>query len=1328
MAGNVRFESCSASPEEYACPGGYKNVQRGSYTTVGFDRSGNFRKDGDSRAFGSSNSSRGSATSAGDLPPLSECLTLDPISMGDQKYTRSSELRRVLGISSGSTVEDNSFGVAKVKSPHPVAIEDLKRIRADVRDGSIEARGRTKMLDDSEHKLDKYCEALNSKKQQRSDMHTNDRSGGSNFMKIGNRVQRNLLAQRLEERPKNAGLNKRVRSSVAEIRAEGRTNSSLRQPMLMGKDRDMVKDVGEGCDIVEEKIRRLPVGGETWDRKMKRKRSIGAVSSRPIDGDTGPKRAMHHKFKNGSALHSADVQDLRSGSSNGSGGINKDGTTLPVFTNARAIPKNESDRVSLVRKERTIVKGNNKLSACEDDYTVTQNPLTKGNAPRMPRSSPVMAGNSSPNLPCTSGANEVCDHPPSINKFLSVSGSNNRKRPLPTGSSSPAMAQWVGQRPQKSSRSRRANVVSPVSSHDEVQISSESCDLGARVTSIGTNGLLPARNGIKNFKVKHEHVSSPARFSESEESGASENLGSRLKDKGSRSFEVDERGVNSTESGVPSVLFIKKNKLPKKEEIGDGVHKQGRSVRGASVSRASISPMREKLDTPTSTKPPRSTRPASEKNGSKSGRPPLKKLSDRKALTRLGHTSIGGSSDVAGESDDDREELLGAANYARDASNVACSSQFWKEMDPYFALVSSADESCLKQQLKSARENHESLFQVLCNGNSVLALDSEEKERSFEEENALNRPSKSGNLDNLVQDIVTSVKFDVGRTRKVAPFYQRVLSALIVEDETEEFEENNGERDRTAQDSSHSLIDTCLPVDVVHTNGVRTESRSVSLLGLQTKKPCTVNRVCCNGRSDFTRGRRISNKLSTEDLFQGDHEFLHSDGAMFPLSSENGVDGPLTEYTNACGSFSIDCSYDQMCPDDRLLLELQSIGLYPEKVPDLADGEDETIDQDIVELQKKLHELVGKKKVHMEKIIKAIDESRAMEERRLEQVAMDRLVELSYQKQLATRGSSASKCGVSKVSKQVATAFMKRTLSRCRIFEDTGKSCFTEPVLRDVIFAAPPSSNTAGSMRVSAMSINLPPESEKFHPELGISGSFLSSAEQHDLHNNKTHSSSSDVFGKLDCPPDQDFAKTGPIFNRGKKKEVLLDDVGGTGSSRAIVTLGNTQVGGVKGKRSERERDKDKSGRSSVAKAGRMSMSNFKAERKTKTKPKQKVAQVPASGNGFVNKFKETTNLEYPTGACGEVVANGGSGKGGTGLRSHGDVPQDSSKEIKEPLHTTNLKLNELDSIELHVGDDFGGPQDLSTLLNFDDDSLQDHYSAGLDIPMDDLSEVNLLL
>lgn len=80
-------------------------------------------------------------------------------------------------------------------------------------------RGRVKKLDDSLIKLNKYCEALNSKKQQRSDM-TNERSGGSNLLKMGSQIRRTPtdLAQILEDRPKNVVLNKRARSSVAEIR------------------------------------------------------------------------------------------------------------------------------------------------------------------------------------------------------------------------------------------------------------------------------------------------------------------------------------------------------------------------------------------------------------------------------------------------------------------------------------------------------------------------------------------------------------------------------------------------------------------------------------------------------------------------------------------------------------------------------------------------------------------------------------------------------------------------------------------------------------------------------------------------------------------------------------------------------------------------------------------------------------------------------------------------------------------------------------------------------------------------------------------------------
>lgn len=41
-----------------------------------------------------------------------------------------------------------------------------------------------------------------------------------------------------------------------------------------------------------------------------------------------------------------------------------------------------------------------------------------------------------------------------------------------------------------------------------------------------------------------------------------------------------------------------------------------------------------------------------------------------------------------------------------------------------------------------------------------------------------------------------------------------------------------------------------------------------------------------------------------------------------------------------------------------------------------------------------------------------------------------------------------------KVSKQVAMGFIERTLVRCKNFELTGRSCFSEPALQNVLFAA----------------------------------------------------------------------------------------------------------------------------------------------------------------------------------------------------------------------------------------------------------------------------------
>lgn len=42
------------------------------------------------------------------------------------------------------------------------------------------------------------------------------------------------------------------------------------------------------------------------------------------------------------------------------------------------------------------------------------------------------------------------------------------------------------------------------------------------------------------------------------------------------------------------------------------------------------------------------------------------------------------------------------------------------------------------------------------------------------------------------------------------------------------------------------------------------------------------------------------------------------------------------------------------------------------------------------------------------------------------------------------------------MSKQVALAFCKRTLARFHKFRDSGISCFSEPALREIVYAPPP--------------------------------------------------------------------------------------------------------------------------------------------------------------------------------------------------------------------------------------------------------------------------------
>jgi len=141
MAGNVRYELSSASPEELGFTGSYSNGQRGSYPNASFDRSGSFRESSESRMFSSGASTpRASASPARSMCPLTQHLSLDPVTMGDPKYARTGELKRAFGISVGSATEDNSFGAAHSKPPPAVDVEELKRIRAGVLDDYRKSR------------------------------------------------------------------------------------------------------------------------------------------------------------------------------------------------------------------------------------------------------------------------------------------------------------------------------------------------------------------------------------------------------------------------------------------------------------------------------------------------------------------------------------------------------------------------------------------------------------------------------------------------------------------------------------------------------------------------------------------------------------------------------------------------------------------------------------------------------------------------------------------------------------------------------------------------------------------------------------------------------------------------------------------------------------------------------------------------------------------------------------------------------------------------------------------------------------------------------------
>lgn len=222
-------------------------------------------------------------------------------------------------------------------------------------------------------------------------------------------------------------------------------------------------------------------------------------------------------------------------------------------------------------------------------------------------------------------------------------------------------------------------------------------------------------------------------------------------------------------------------------------------------------------------------------------------------------------------------------------------------------------------------------------------------------------------------------------------------------------------------------------------------------------------------------------------------------------------------------------------------------------------------------------------------------------------------------------------------------------------------------------------------------------------------------------------------------PPSVDFSRSRdenwPL--RPKERELLLEDVAGPTLTRGLNTLSINGLGGVKGKRSERDREgkaahfKDTHARVEVAKdgnsTGRSGLSNVKGERKTKTKPRQKTAPLLKAVKGLV-----------PVHSDQQVFKDRFSSQTHVSIMAHTGMPEhvmDPLRASQEPQNDSeghiDLSALPLPGMEDLSVTDMGPQQDLNSWLDFDvEDPLQqtDEFLMGLDVPMDDLSELGMMM
>ncbi|CAH9110437.1 unnamed protein product [Cuscuta epithymum] len=1271
MSASSKYDLTSSSPDRMV----YGSGQCRSYGATLLEKTGNMDNPMKSSLPNMARSSSSGATQ-GDVVKFFQCLRIDPKAMVTEHKLRQIDFKRLTSLSLGAPLEDSPSMPSKGKPISSSSPEDVRRLKLSLRESCSKARERVKIFYESSSVFNKCFPNVPSRKRSRPDVLSNDRNSalfsnerpvcGTSISKMGIQNLSNISGfeveqQKSDERTKTIIPSKRTRTSMSDVRP----NTPARQSGNLDRDMDLLRLPNNNpiqCD--DRTSTSLPIEG--WEKlRMKKKRSGikpdvagGSAAAKTVDGYQESKHGVQSRLLTDARPRLGENQSFRNGTNTGGIGLGKADATSPQASVVMrsSFSKAEQDNGHLHdRRDRSIgsekerinvrtVNNASKTTAREELSSGSPTSSAKLNgAARAPRSGACVAQKMGPTVQRAAVANDwEVSH--CTNKLPSTSAVTNRKRTASGRSPSPPVGQWASQRPQKSSRTARRTHFPIVSNDGETFAPDNSTE------AVVCNDRRLSGSSPQCLKFKSDNLSAA---SESEESGIAE---TKPKDKSKKSEEVDGKIGFDVQKMSTLLLPPRKNKLVGSDEHSDGVRRQGRSSRSLTSSGSFMPSTVEKLGNLGTAKQLRSSRNNLDKTESKAGRPPTRKLSDRKAYKRQKHSTVNAAANYLVGSYDGQDELLAAAS---DVTNTAqaLSSPFWKEMEYLFRFISHLDITFLNKQM---------------NGRNAVAtpapISTEASKFSIFPKGFDGDGDEVGSVDFFAEHGVSG-------TTKPAPIslYQRLMAALIPEEAGEELSCCGNEDPKFIAYQPAFDLDMDSDSDIFH-------ARTIYNSG--SRHPAS------NGYRKYASG----NSFVETDHITLDSSIRPARESHFLSECNLTQSGLLPDEIVVSDVLFTEYQYNKMSINERLLLEIQYIGIYPEPDTGMAQNREEEIRGDISNLDKKYQELVSQKNGMLHKLLNYADKTRVCQEKDFEQLAFDKLVEMAYKKYLACCGRNAHGMKSGKIAKQAALAFVKRTLERYQEFEETGKSCFNESLFKEMFMSG---ISHFGDGQLDSITDGEPGSSGDARPSVSL--------------------------GKQQSPSsNQEVFTEGSVVyevNRVRRRELFLDDVGNNVATSGI------PLSTAKGKRSERERDgkgtyREILSRNGSNKIGRSTSTNMKGERKPKAKPKQKTAQLSTSMNSLVGKISEQSK---PTGSSvsktNEITIN----------YTIKDKKECESEELEDPIDLSGLQLPGMDV--LGVPDDLGNQgQDIGSWLNFDDDGLQDHDFMGLEIPMDDLADLNMMV